>query len=148
MLLLRNFSRLCSARYNTGMSGTGLEVVPNVPKCGVRVYMSYRTCRSIGYGYGSRTEPYRGVGVRVWITYLPDKYPHPGYLDKGIRGARCIFPQAYRTYLLVFFLYEYGCRTECTELLCTGVDVVPNVAKIRVTGMGVVPSAPRCRVRV
>ena len=30
--------------------------VPNLPKCRVRVWMSYRTYRSLEYGYGSRTK--------------------------------------------------------------------------------------------
>ena len=38
------------------MSGTGIEFVPNLPKCRVPVLCSYRSYLSIGYRYGGRTE--------------------------------------------------------------------------------------------
>ena len=38
------------------MSGTGIEIVPNLPKCRVPVLKSYRSFRSVGYGYWGRTE--------------------------------------------------------------------------------------------
>ena len=38
------------------MSGTGIDVVPYLPKCPVPALMSYRTYRSVGYRYRCRTE--------------------------------------------------------------------------------------------
>ena len=35
------------------VSDTGIDVVPNLPKCPVPVLMSYRTYRSVRYRYGS-----------------------------------------------------------------------------------------------
>ena len=37
-------------RYGTGILGTGMDVVPNLPKCPVPVLM-YRTYRSVRYRY-------------------------------------------------------------------------------------------------
>ena len=34
----------------TTLSGTGMDVVPNLPKCRVRVWMSYQAYQSVGYG--------------------------------------------------------------------------------------------------
>ena len=38
-------------RYGTGILGTGIDVVPNLPKCPVPVLMSYRIYRSVRYRY-------------------------------------------------------------------------------------------------
>ena len=38
-------------RYGTGFLGTGMDGVPNLPKCSVPVLMSYRTSRIVGYRY-------------------------------------------------------------------------------------------------
>ena len=35
----------------TGVTGTGIDVAPNLPKCPVPVLMSYRTYRSVRYRY-------------------------------------------------------------------------------------------------
>ena len=44
--------------FNRAVSGTRvfLAGVPNLPKCRVRVWMSYRTYQRVGYGYGNRTK--------------------------------------------------------------------------------------------
>ena len=42
-------------RYCTGIPGTGMVVVPKLPKCPVPVLMSYRSYRSVRYRY-CRTE--------------------------------------------------------------------------------------------
>ena len=39
------------AKVCTGTAGTGIDVVPNLPKFPVRVLMSYRTSRSFRYRY-------------------------------------------------------------------------------------------------
>ena len=38
-------------RYGTGILGTGMDVVPNLPKCPVPVLMSYLTYRGVRYRY-------------------------------------------------------------------------------------------------
>ena len=38
-------------RYGTGILGSGMDVVPNLPKCPVPVLTSYRTYRSVRYRY-------------------------------------------------------------------------------------------------
>ena len=55
------------------MSGAGINVLPNFPKCPIRVLMSYRTFRSVGCRYlcipeltvfsGTRTDA--GTGIRT-----------------------------------------------------------------------------------
>ena len=54
------------------MSGTGIEVVPYLPKCRVPVLKSYRTYRSVGYRYRGRTEltEVSGIGIEL-VQYLP-----------------------------------------------------------------------------
>ena len=76
----------CRGRIElTEVSGTGMDVVPNLPKCRVRVWMSYRTYQSFGYGYGCRTELTKVSGTGV------DVVPN---LPKGREGVR-MFYQAY-----------------------------------------------------
>ena len=90
------FTRVCSVRYRysryrygcrtevTEMSGTGIDVAPNLPKCPVPVLMLYRTYRSVRYRYESLYRyrryryPYRteltevsGTGVDV-VPNLPE----------------------------------------------------------------------------
>ena len=59
------------------MSGTGIGVVPNLPKGPVPVFMSYRTYRSVRYRYWCRTEltEVSGAGIDV-VPNLP-KRPIP-----------------------------------------------------------------------
>ena len=128
---------MCSIRYRysryryichtelTEVSGTGIDVVPNLPKCPVPVLMLYRTYRSVRYRYESLYRyrryryPYRaeltevsGTGIDV-VPNLP-KCPVPVLLS-------------YRTYRSVW--YRYLCRTELTEESGIGIDVVPNLTK-------------------
>ena len=63
MTPIGNDARVCSVPYRysryrygcrtelTEVSGTGIDVVPNLPKCLVPVLMSYRTYRSVRYRY-------------------------------------------------------------------------------------------------
>ena len=66
-----NIARSCCTGYTgtrgsfggstelTEVSGTGIEVVPNLPKCRVPILKSGRTHRSVGYRYRAQTEAYR-----------------------------------------------------------------------------------------
>ena len=51
----------------TGVSGTCIDVVPNLPKCLVPVLLSYRTCRSVRYRYPCLTErtEVSGTGMKA-----------------------------------------------------------------------------------
>ena len=76
-------------RYTlTEVSGTGIQVVPNLPKCRVPVLRSYRTYRSVGVPASSsyRTIPECSVGrvlrpyrtlrtQKTSVGYLPSKCP-------------------------------------------------------------------------
>ena len=46
----------------TKVLGTGMDVVPNLPKCEVRVWMSYQAYQRVGYGYGCFTKLTKNVG--------------------------------------------------------------------------------------
>ena len=70
--------------------GTAIEVVPNLPKCRVPVSSSYRTYRSAGYRYRVRTE----------FTEV---------------SGTCI----------------YRVCTEVTKVPGTGIEVVPDLLKCR-----------------
>ena len=84
--------------------------------CGfrVRVWESYRTSRSFGYGYGSVTKltEVPGIVARAYRTYRSSGrvqkvlYLYPGYCGTG--------------------------RTELTEVPGTGMNVVQNSQKFRV----------------
>ena len=59
--------------YRT-VSGTGVEVIPNVPKCRVLVLRAYRTYRNVGYRYRARTEyPYS----RCTLVHTLTKHTRP-----------------------------------------------------------------------
>ena len=45
-----------STDVHTGTGGTGIDFVPNLPKCPVPVLMSYRTYQRVRYRYCCRTE--------------------------------------------------------------------------------------------
>ena len=91
------FSEVCSVRYRysryrygcrtevTEMSGTGIDVAPNLPKCPVPVLMLYRTYRSVRYRYESlypyrryrypcRTELTDVSGAGIDVSNLPKWY--------------------------------------------------------------------------
>ena len=61
--------------------GTGINMVPNLPKCPVPVWMSYRTYRSLRYRYSCHTELTEvfGLGIHV-IPNLP-KCPVPALVS-------------------------------------------------------------------
>ena len=83
--------------------------------CGlqVRVWKSYRTSRSFGYGYGSVTEltEVPGIVARAYRTHRSSGrvqkilYPYPGYCGTW--------------------------RTELTEVPGTGMKVLQNLQKFR-----------------
>ena len=114
--------KVCSVRYRysryrygcstevTEESGTGIDIVPTLPKCPVPVLM-YQNYRSVRYRYESmyRYRRYRypcrteltevsGTGIDV-VPNLPN-FPVPVLMS-------C------RTYRSV--LYRYGCRAELTK---------------------------------
>ena len=101
--------------------------------CGfrVRVWESYRTSRSFGYGYGSVTEltEVPGIVARAYITHGTSGrvqkmlYPYPGYCGTG------------RTELTSSG-YGYECPTELTEVPGTGMKVLKNFQKFRVLRHG------------
>ena len=79
----RKIARVCSVRYRYSryrygcrtelieVSGTGIDVVPNLPKCPVPVLMLYRPYRSVRYRYESlyRYRPYRYHVVPNYVRY-------------------------------------------------------------------------------
>ena len=95
----------------TKMSITGIDVVPNLPKCPVPVLMSYRTYRSVRYRWWRCTEPTEvsGTGMKVCTS-------------TGGTGTH-IVPKLSSVY------YWHGCRTELNEVSDTGIDVVPNLRR-------------------
>ena len=74
----------------TEMFGTGIYVVPKLPKRPVPALM-YRTYRSIRYRYGCRTEVIEVSGTGIDVEPKLPKYPVP-----------------------------YSCRTELTKVSATG----------------------------
>ena len=121
----------CGCRTElTKVSGTGMDVVPNLPKCGVRVWMSYRTYQRVGEGYGCFIKLTKGVGYGTAACTRTRTRPH--VFQQGRTRYQGILQREYRTYQSVG--YGYGCRTELT--------------KGSGTGMEIVPSLPKCRVRV
>ena len=64
-------------RYGTGILGTGMDVVPSLPKCAVTVLMSHRSYRSVRYRYGCRTELTEVYGTGMDIVPSLLKCPVP-----------------------------------------------------------------------
>ena len=97
--------------------------------CGfrVRVWESYRTTRSFGYGHGFVTEltEVPGVVARAYRTYRSS-----GQVQKCCTRTSGILARSHRSYISCGYGYEF--RTELTEVLCTGMDVVQNSQKFRV----------------
>ena len=77
----------------------------------VRVWKSYRTCRSSGYGYGSHTE--LTVVPGRYTNVVPVPVPAPRYFYKGIPVPRVLC---------------HGSK-ELTEVPGTGMDVVQTSQK-------------------
>ena len=94
----------------------------------VKYGKSYRIYQSVGYGYGSRTELTKGSGTgmdvvsslpkcRVRVwTLVPVHLPDPLYVNKPMTGTR-VFCRG---------------RTELTKVSSTDIDVVPSLPKCRV----------------
>ena len=98
--------------------------------CGFRVsaWDSYRTSRSFGYGYGSVTE-LTEVPCNVARSYRTHR--SSGRVQKNSAPSpRVLWHGAYRNHRSSGYGYE--CRTELTEVLCTGMDVLQNSQKFRV----------------
>ena len=140
----------------TKQSGTGMDVVPNLPKCRVRLWMLYQVYQRVGHDTAAYTR-----------TCTP-----PQVFQQGRTRYQGIFPRAYRTYQSVG--YGWRSRTKLTKVSDTGMDDVPNPPKGRVpvwmlyqgyervgygyrgctkltkksgTGIDFLPSLPKCRVR-
>ena len=115
-------SQAC-VRYGTGILGTGINVVPNLPKCPVPVLMLYRNYRS-GIKVCSGTG---GTGIDV--PKLP-KCPVPVLMYRTYRRV------PYRNWCTEVteqsVWYQYLGRTELTEVPGTGIDAVPNLPKCSV----------------
>ena len=89
----------------TEVAGAGMEVSQNFQKLRVRVWKSYETRRSSGYGYGSLTELVEVPGR--YTIVLPVRVTVPRVLCHG--------------------------RTEVTDVTGTGMnDLVQNMQKFRV----------------
>ena len=77
-------------RYGTGILGTGIDVVPYLPKCAVPVLTSYRTYRIVRHRYWRYTEltEVSGTGIDV-VPNLP-KFPVPVLISyRTYRSFRC-----------------------------------------------------------
>ena len=67
----------------TEVFGTGIDVVPKIPKCSVPVWksapasMSFRTYRSVRYGYWCHTENTHVSGAGIDVLPKLSKYPVP-----------------------------------------------------------------------
>ena len=81
--------------------------------CGfrVRVWDSYETSRSFGYGYGIVTElpKVTGIVARAYITYI-----NSGRVQKVLYAPRVLWHGVYRTHRSP--RYGYECPTELTEV--------------------------------
>ena len=102
--IYRSGAKVCIA---TG--GPGTDIVSNVRKCLVRIWMSYRTYQGVRYRYGCRIERTEVSGTGI---------------DVALKLPKCQVPALmYPTYRSV--LYRYSCRPERTEVSGNGIDVVP-----------------------
>ena len=124
---------------------SGMEVVPNLPKCRVRVqvWMLYEAYQSVGYGTAACTH----TRTRT----------RPLVFQQGRARCQSILPRAYPTYQTVG--YGYGCRTKFTKGSGTGRGVYQDYQRVVYgyrcgtkltkgsgTGMDVLPSLPKGRV--
>ena len=148
----------------TKVSGTDMKVVPNLPKCQVRVWMSYQAYQRVGYGYGCFANLTKGS---VWCGCL---CPYP-YLTSGISTGSYRVPRyfpaevpnflkcrvrvwmSYRTYQSVG--YGYGNRSKLTQVsdtdstrgvypLYTLVRTLPNTTLQNLIVFVIAPSNPLC----
>ena len=103
-------ARVCSVRYRYGcrtelteVSCTGIDVVPNIPKCTVPVLM-YRNYRSVRYRYPyTELTDVSGTGMD-FVPTLP-KCPVPVLMSPNL--PKCPVPvlMPYRTYRSVRYRY-------------------------------------------
>ena len=105
-----------------------------VPVCPVPVWISYRTCRSVRYRHGFRTEltEESGTGIDV-VPNLP-KCPVPVLMYRTYGSVRYRYESLYR-----YRRYRYSYRTELADMSGTGIDV-PNFLKC------LVPVLMSCRI--
>ena len=112
-------------RYCTGILGTGMDFVPNLPNCAVLILTSYRSYRSVRYRCWRCTELTEASGIGTTVCtgaavngfdFIPNspKFSVPVLMSY----------QPYRS-----LRYNYCRRTELTEASCTGIDVVPDLLK-------------------
>ena len=111
-------SSVCSVRYRYSryrygcrtelpqVSGTGIDIVPNLPKCLVPLLMSYLTYRSVHYRYWCRTEltDVSGTG----IDFVPILWMCPVPVLMSSRNYRSV-------------RYRYWCRTQLTGFSDAGI---------------------------
>ena len=133
----------------TCTGGTGIHVLPNLPKYQVPVLMPHRTYQSVRYRYWCCTEttevvwksvPVPAVPVSIWHRTCPSvRYRNwcrtelTEVSSTGIditpnlprRPVRLLM--SHRTWRS--FWYRYWCRTELTEVSRTGTGVVPKLSK-------------------
>ena len=117
---------------NIGLPGYCNKVYPYPGYCAtvlqksqkfrVRVWGSYRTYRSSGYGYGSVTDltEVPGIVARACteLTQVPGRYKN------AVPASRVYAKRAYRAYRSSGYGYE--CRTELTEVPVAGMNVLLN----------------------
>ena len=84
----RPTNSILHVRYGTGVPGTGMDVVPNLPKCPVPVWMPYRTYRSVRYRYGCRTELTEVFGTGIDVVPNLPKCPVPVLMYQTYRSVR------------------------------------------------------------
>ena len=98
-----------------------------VPVPRVLWHGTYRTHGSCGYGYGSLAQlpEVPGIVARAYRTYRSS-----GQVQKCCTRTSGILARSHRSYISCGYGYEF--RTELTEVLCTGMDVVQNSQKFRV----------------
>ena len=156
MGVLQNFQKFrvrVWKRYRThrssGYCGMGVQNSPKfragakeaVPVPRVLWHGAYRTHRSSKYGYEcpTRLTEVPGTGMKVFIE-LPKvpgivarayrTYRSSGQVQKCCTRTSGILARSHRSYISCGYGYEF--RTELTEVLCTGMDVVQNSQKFRV----------------
>ena len=59
------------------MPGTGIDIVPKLPKCLVPVLTSYRSYRSVRYRCFRRTEVTEASGAGIGVVPNSPKFPVP-----------------------------------------------------------------------
>ena len=105
------------------------------------IHMSFQSCQRVGYGHRCFTKLAKRVGYgTATCTRIRTR---PGYFTRAVPGTRAFSSgstelikcrvriwMSYRTYQSVG--YGYVRRTELTEVSGTGMEVVPSSIKCRV----------------